>query len=99
MQVENLATGKGLVFTRWLWFINPVHGFGAVWSACLILAVLRMTTTTLVSTWSVVFPPARDSDPALNSDSPLDFDSGLDPVLDLDPGPGHDPANKCCAGM
>ena len=54
MQVENLATGKGLVFTRWMWFINPVHGFGAVWTACLILAVLRMTTTTLVSTWSVM---------------------------------------------
>ena len=51
MQEENLATGKGLVFTRWTWFTNPLHAFGGIWSACLVLAILRMTTTILVSTW------------------------------------------------
>lgn len=51
MQEQNLATGKGLVFTRWTWFTNPLHAVGQLWSACFVLAVLRMTTTTLVSTW------------------------------------------------
>ena len=54
MQEQNRVTGKGLVFTRWVWFTNPVHAFGGIWSACFVLAVLRMTTTTLVSTWYAI---------------------------------------------
>lgn len=58
MQEQNRVTGKGLVFTRWIWFTSPVHAFGGIWSACFVLAVLRMTTTTLVSTWCVLFTAA-----------------------------------------
>lgn len=56
MQEENLVTGKGLVFTRWTWFTNPLHALGQIWSACFVLAILRMTTTTLVSTWYKPLP-------------------------------------------
>ncbi len=51
MQVQNRALQGGLVFTRWLWFLGPVHGFGMIWTASFLLAVLRITTATLVSTW------------------------------------------------
>ena len=51
MQVQNRALQGGLVFTRWLWFLGPVHGIGMIWTASFLLAVLRITTTTLVSTW------------------------------------------------
>ena len=50
-QTQNIAAQSGLVFARWLWFLGPVHGFGILWTACFMLAVLRITTATLVSTW------------------------------------------------
>ena len=54
MQVQNRALQGGLVFTRWLWFLGPVHGFGMIWTASFLLAVLRITTATLVSTWYIL---------------------------------------------
>jgi len=54
MQVQNRALQGGLVFTRWLWFLGPVYGFGMIWTASFLLAVLRITTATLVSTWYIL---------------------------------------------
>lgn len=55
MQVQNRALQGGLVFTRWLWFLGPIHGVGMIWTAAFVLAVLRITTATLVSTWYATF--------------------------------------------
>ncbi|KAA6417820.1 MAG: solute carrier family 44 member 2 [Trebouxia sp. A1-2] len=65
MQVQNRALQGGLVFTRWLWFLGPVHGIGMIWTASFLLAVLRITTTTLVSTWYWTVDPKSDKMEAL----------------------------------
>ncbi|KAL0048031.1 hypothetical protein WJX82_006092 [Trebouxia sp. C0006] len=65
MQVQNRALQGGLVFTRWLWFLGPVYGFGMIWTASFLLAVLRITTATLVSTWYWTVDPKSDKMEAL----------------------------------